>query len=171
MHCALYGLLRQVARTDDLGVFIPVCPITELSTRLGEYLYAKLRAIFEEAFCLAAAIDELSEIYLGANQDILFADSRAILDTELSNLRKTAETFEPLAGWFNVQPIAMERYTPGDPMVDAKVAKLADLSRVDTLMKCGDQRRFVDALHRAFPGLKADEGNRSHSPKALAPHA
>jgi hypothetical protein len=170
VHCALYGLLGQIARIDDSGVFVPVRPFAELATCLGEYLYAKLQAIFQETFCLAAAVDELSEIYLGDDQDILFADSRAILDTELSNLRGTAVTFAPMAEWFNVQPIAMEAYMSGHLMVDAKVAKLAGVSRVNALMRCGDQQRFFDALHRTFPGLAANAGQRSHSSRAVAPH-
>ena len=50
VHCALYGLLRQVARTDDLGVFVPVCPITELSTHLGEYGTPNLRQFSKKRF-------------------------------------------------------------------------------------------------------------------------
>ena len=57
-----------------------------------------------------------------------------------------------MAGWLNVQPIAMERYTPGDPMVDAKVAKLAKVSRVNALMRWGDQQRFFDAPIRRSQG-------------------
>ena len=38
VHCALDGLLRQIARADDSGVFVPVRPITELANRLDEYL-------------------------------------------------------------------------------------------------------------------------------------
>ena len=170
VHCALYGLLGKIARIDDAGIFVPVRPIAELATCLGEYLYAKLQGIFQETFCLAVAVDELSEIYLGDDQDILFADSRAILDTELSNLRETAVTFAPMAEWFNVQSIAMEAYMSGDHMVDSKVAKLADVSRVNALMRYGDQQRFFDALHRAFPGLTANSGQRSHSSQPLAPH-
>jgi hypothetical protein len=117
VHCALYGLLGKIARIDDAGIFVPVRPIAELATCLGEYLYTKLQGIFQEKFCLAVAVDELSEIYLGDDQDILFADSRAILDTELSNLRETAVTFAPMAEWFNVQSIAMEAYMSGDHMV------------------------------------------------------
>ncbi|MGE5734137.1 MAG: hypothetical protein ACM34E_03505 [Acidobacteriota bacterium] len=171
VHCGLDGVLRQIASPDDSGVFVPVCPITELSTRLGEYLYAKLQAIFEEAFCLAAPIDELSEIYLGVGQDILFADSRTILEDEMSCLRTTAETFAPLAGWLNVQPIAMEGYMPGHPMVDAKVTKLADLSRADALIHCDDQRRFSSGVPSCIPSADGELGQRSHSSKAPAPHA
>jgi hypothetical protein len=152
VHCALDGVLRQIARPNPSGVFEPERPITELAGRVGKYLYAKLKTLAEGALSLAAAIDEISDAYLDG-EDILFTDTRAILDTETSNLRRTANVFEPLAAWLNLEPITVEGFTPGHPKVIAKVIELTALSRAQALVQSGDRRHFLEALHRACPEL------------------
>ncbi len=44
---------------------------------------------------MASAIDVISETYLGG-EDILFPDTRAVLNAEVSNLRTTADVYDPL---------------------------------------------------------------------------
>ncbi len=80
-HCALDGVLRQISRPDQSGALVPVRPIPEIASRVGVYLWTKLRTLLEEALSIAAAIDEISETYLGG-EDILFADSRGTIEAE-----------------------------------------------------------------------------------------
>jgi hypothetical protein len=96
MHCALDGVLRQIARPDPSDVFVPARPFTELAQGVGEFLWNKLRDLMHESLSLTAAIDELSETYLGG-KDILFDDTRAELDAYTSDLRGSAELLRPLA--------------------------------------------------------------------------
>src|ERR1035437_5014463 len=153
-HCALYGVLRQISRPDQSGALVPVRPIPEIASRVGVYLWTKLRTLLEEALSIAAAIDEISETYLGG-EDILFADSRGTIDAETSRLRKTAEIYGSLAEWLNLEPITVECFTPGHPMVDAKANQLIHLSRAQALICRGDRRKSIDALRRV---LKLAEG-------------
>jgi hypothetical protein len=153
-HCALDGVLRQIAQPDRSGVFVPARRISELTERLGGYLYAKFKALLEESLSLAAAIDKVAETYL-AGEDILFPDSRAVLNAETSDLRKTADVFGPLAEWLKVEPITVEGFTPDHPMVDAKATQLVNFSRAGALSRSGTRKQFIDALQRAWPELVA----------------
>ena len=153
-HCALDGVLRQIARPNPSGVFEPERPITEPAGHVGEYLYAKLKTLLDQALSLASAVDDISEAYLDG-EDILFTDTRAILDAEISNLRKTADVFEPLAAWLNLEPITAEGFTTDHPKVVAKVVELTELSRAQALVQSSDRRQFIEALHRAVPELVA----------------
>src|SRR5438128_4724991 len=107
---------------------VPARPITELAQRLGEFLWDKLRALLEESLSLAAAIDDLSEIYL-EGKDVLFEDTRSELDARISDLRQTAELFRPLAAWLKMEPIMSEGFTADDPVVDARTSKLVNFAR------------------------------------------
>ncbi len=156
-HCALDGILRQIARPNRSGVFVPARQIPELAERVGGYLYAKFRALLEESLSLAAAIDEVSETYLGG-EDILFPDSRAALDAETSDLRKTADVFGPLAEWLKVEPITVDGFIPGH-LVDAKASQLVNFARAGALSRGGTRRQFIDALQQAWPEL-AEGGQR-----------
>ena len=127
-------------------------PIPELAERLGRYLCDKFKAFFAESQFLAAAINEISDAYLGG-EDLLFVDTRAELDTETSNLRKTADTFGPLVAWLNVEPITVEGFTTGHPMVDAKAAELADYSHAHALARGGTLGEFLSALQKVSPDM------------------
>jgi hypothetical protein len=151
-YCALDGLLRQISRPDQSGALVPVRPIPEIKSQVGGYLWAKFRTLLEEALSIAAAIDEISETYLGG-EDILFADSRGTIDAETSTLRKTAEIYGSLAEWLNLEPITIECFTPGHPMVDTKADQLVHLSRAQALMCRDDRRKSIDALRRVCPKL------------------
>jgi hypothetical protein len=151
-HCALDGIVRQISRPDQFGALVPVRPIPEIATRAGIYLCAKFRTLLEEAELTEAAIEVLSKTYLGG-EDILFPDSRAILDAETSNLRVTAEIYELLAKWLDLEPIAIEAFTLDHLMVDAKANQILYISRAEALACSSDRRKFLDALQRAFPEL------------------
>ena len=129
---------------------MPVCPIPEIATRVGEYLCAKFRSLLEETVLMASAIDVISETYLGG-EDILFPDMRAILDAEVSNLRTTADVYDPLTGWLDIEPLKSKELDPGSPIVDAKANQIVLISRAEALVSCSDLRKFKDALQRAFP--------------------
>jgi hypothetical protein len=151
-HCAMYGIVRQISRPDQSGALVPVRPIPEIASQAGGYLWAKFRTLLEETLSLAAAIDEISAAYLGG-EDILFADARATIESETSKLCRTAEIYGSLAKWLNLEPIAVECFTAGHPMVDAKVNELVHLSRAEALIFCSDRLKFRDALRRACPKL------------------
>lgn len=151
-HCALDGVLRRIARPDDSGILVPVRPIPELTERQGRYLWDKFKALLAEALSLVAAIREISEAYLGG-EDLLFVDTRAELETEVSNLRKTAEIFGPLATWLDVEPITAEDLTLEHPMVDANAAQLVNFSQADALASRGTRQQFIDALQQLCPEL------------------
>jgi hypothetical protein len=148
-YCALDGLLRQISRPDQSGALVPVRPIPEIKSQVGGYLWAKFRTLLEETLSLAAAVDEISETYLGG-EDILFADSRGTIDAETSTLRKTAEIYGSLAEWLNLEPITVECFTPDHPMVDAKAKQLVLLSRAQALIGRDDRRKSIDALRRVL---------------------
>src|SRR5437667_10988891 len=59
---------------------------------------------------LSGANEELSNMYLDG-EDILFADSRAELDAEISKLRETAVICNALANWLDAEPVAVECFT------------------------------------------------------------
>ncbi len=107
-HCALDGIVWRICRTGQSGFLVPICPISEIATRAGMFLCAKFKALLEEALSLSSAIDVISETHLGG-EDIQFADTRAILDAEISDLRVTADIHGPLADWLNLEPNAARR--------------------------------------------------------------
>jgi len=72
--------VRQIARPDSSGIFVPVRPVPELAAHVGRYLCAKFQGIWEETLCLQAAMEKISQAYL-EGEDILFADSRGAMDT------------------------------------------------------------------------------------------
>lgn len=148
-HCALDGILKQISRPDQSGALVPVRPIPEIASQVGMCLWTKLRTLLEETLSLVAAADEISETYLGG-EDILFADSRSTIDAETSTLRRTGEIYGPLAEWLNLEPITVECFAPGHPMVDAMVNQLVDLSRAYALICCDDRRKSIDALRRVM---------------------
>jgi hypothetical protein len=74
---------------------VPVHPIPEIAASLGKKLCAKFRSLVEETELMSAAIDVISDNYLGG-EDILFADTRTILETGVCNLRTTADVYDPL---------------------------------------------------------------------------
>ncbi len=111
----------------------------------------------DEALSLASAIHAISETHLGG-EDILFADTRAALEVESANLRVTADMCGHLAAWLNGEPIAVDGFTSGHPMVDAKVNEIVHISRAEALASCSDLRKFKEALQEAFPELV--EGDR-----------
>ena len=152
VHCALDGVIRRIARPDPAGALVPERPIPEIAERLGGYVCNKFRAILTESVCFAAAIDEISETYLGG-EDMLFDDTRVVLEAETSNLRKMADTFGPLLAWLNVEPITAEGFAPGHPMVDAKAAELADYSHAHAFAGGGTSGEFVSALRQVSPDL------------------
>ena len=94
-HFALDGIVRRISRPDQFGTLVPDCPVPEIATRTTMFVCTKFRALQEETALMASAIEVISETYLGG-EDILFADARATLDAEVSNLRTTAEVFDPL---------------------------------------------------------------------------
>lgn len=120
--------------------------------QLVMYLCAKFRTLLEEAELTEAAIEVLSKTYLGG-EDILFADTRAALDAEMSGLRVTSQIYETLAEWLDLEPIMVGSFDPGHPMVDAKVNQIVHVSRAEALVCSSDRRKFIDALQRAFPVL------------------
>jgi hypothetical protein len=149
-HFALDGMLRRICTPDQSGVLVPVCPIPEISTRVGKYLCAKFKSLLQETELLAVAIDVISETYLGG-EDILFSDTRASLDTEVSNLRMTADVYDPLTDWLDIEPLIFKEPAPDSPTVDAKAKQIVLISRAEALVTCSDVRKFKDALQRAFP--------------------
>ena len=74
---------------------------------------------------------------------IPFTYTRAILDAEIPNLRKTADVFEPLAAWLNLEPITAEGFTTDHPKVVAKVVELTGLPRAQALVQSSDRRKFI----------------------------
>ena len=155
-HCALDGILRRISGPDQSGVLVPVCPIPEIATRVGKYLCAKFKSLLQETELLAAAIDVISGIYLGG-EDILFSDTRASLDTEVSNLRATADVFDPLTDWLHIEPLTLKELVPESSIVHAKANQIVNLSRAEALVGCSDLRKFKDALQRAWPELGEGE--------------
>jgi hypothetical protein len=151
-HCALDGIARRISRADKSGVLKPVYPIPEIATRAGVYLCAKFRSLLEETELMASAIDAISETYLGC-EDILFPDTRATFDAEVSNLRMTADVYDPLTDWLDIEPLKLKELAPGSPIVDAKANQIVLISRADALVTCSDLRKFKDALHKAWPEL------------------
>jgi hypothetical protein len=155
-HCALDGILRRISRPDQSGVLVPVRPIPENATLVGKYLCAKFKSLLQETELLAAAIDVISGIYLGG-EDILFSDTRASLDTEVSNLRATADVFDPLTDWLHIEPLTLKELVPESSIVHAKANQIVNLSRAEALVGCSDLRKFKDALQRAWPELGEGE--------------
>lgn len=150
--CALDGILRRIARPDESGIFVPVHPIPALAARVGKYLCAKFRSLLEETELMAASIGVISDTCLGG-EDILFSDARATFDTEVSNLRATADVYDPLADWPEIEPLKPKELAPGSSIVDAKANQIVNLSRAEALVSSSDLRKFKDALQIAFPEL------------------
>jgi hypothetical protein len=151
-HCALDGLLRQIARPDSSGVLLPAGPIAEVPERVGRYFLHKFKTLMEETLLLAAAVDDLSQTHLNG-EDILFADTRSELLDQISQLRVTAQLYEPLAAWLNVEPVEVEGFALGHARVGAKAAEIADFSRAAALTVSGDGRQFKRALQQLCPEL------------------
>jgi hypothetical protein len=149
-HCALDGILRRLCRLNKSSVFVPVHPIPEDATLVAKKLCAKFKLLLEETELMASAIDVISETYLGG-EDILFSDIRATLDAEVSNLRTTADVFDPLADWLHIKPLTLNGLGPDSSIVHAKIDSVVHLSRAEALIGCSDLRKFKDALQRAFP--------------------
>jgi hypothetical protein len=162
-HCALDGIVRQIGRTSKSGVLVPVRPILQIAARARKLLCTKFKSLLGETETMASAIEEISKTNLGG-EDILFSDMRAIFDAELSNLRATADLFDPLTDWLDIEPLRLKKLAPGSPIVRAKVDSIVHLSRAEALVGCSDLRKFKDALQRAFPefnGLSAPFAMRS----------
>jgi hypothetical protein len=148
----LDGILRRISRLDESDIFVPVRPIPDLTTRVGKFVFAKFKSLLEETLIMASAIDVISETYLGG-EDILFPDTRAMLNAEVSNLRTTADVYDPLTDWLDIEPLKFREPAPGSPMVDAKANQIVLISRADALVFSSDLRKFKDALQQAFPGF------------------
>src|SRR5262249_18622038 len=133
-HCALDGIVRQIARPNDSGIPVPVQSIPDLAKGTGRFLYTKFKELFSDALLLTAAIDELSEIYFGG-EDVLFDDSRAILDGLNSNLRKTVEIYAPMALWLDLEPVTIETLKLNYAVLDAKATALAEFSRAEVAIR------------------------------------
>ena len=161
-HCALDGIVRQIGRPDQSGALVPVHPIPELATRVGKYVCAEFKSLLEETLLTASAIDLISETYLGG-EDILFSDTRDILETEVSNLRTTAEVYDLLTDWLDIEPLTLKELARYSPIVHAKVDSVIHLSRAEALVGCSDLRKFKDALQRAFPGFSGLRAPLAHS--------
>ena len=144
-HCALDGILRRICRLNKSSIFVPVHPIPENAILIGKKLCAKFKLLLEETELKAIAIDVISKTYIGG-EDILFSDMRASLDAELFNLRTTADIFDPLTHWLQVEPLTTRELTPGHPKVDAKANQIVHISRAEALLACSDLRKFKDAL-------------------------
>jgi hypothetical protein len=151
-HCALDGLLRQIARPDPSGVLVPAGSITEVPERVSRYFLHKFKTLIEETLLLAAAVDDLSQTYLNGG-DVLFADSRCELLDQISQLRVTAHLYEPLAAWLNVEPVEVAGFPPGHARVGIKAAEIANFSRAAALAVSGSGRQFKHALQQFCPEL------------------
>ena len=151
-HFALDGVVRRIGRPDQSGALAPVHPIPDIATRVGKFVCAKFKSLWEETLLMASAIDVISETYLGG-EDILFPDTRAMLNAEVSNLRTTADVYDPLTDWLDIEPLKLKEPAPGSPIVHAKADHVVHLSRAEALIGCSDLRKFKDALQRAFPEL------------------
>jgi len=149
-HCALDGILRRISRLDESNIFVPVHPIPEIATIVGKHVCAKFKSLLEETLIMASAIEEISATHLGG-EDILFFDMRAIFDDELSNLRTTADVYDPLTDWLEIETLKLKELSQGSPVVHAKVDSIIHVSRAEALVGCSDIRKFKDALLRAFP--------------------
>jgi hypothetical protein len=151
-HCALDGILRRIGRLDESNIFVPVRPIPEIATLVGKRVCAEFKSLLEETLIMASAIDVISGTYLGG-EDILFPDTRATFDAEVSNLRTTADVYDPLTDWLDIEPLKLREPAPGSPNVDAKAKQIVLISRAEALVTCSDLRKFKDALHKAWPEL------------------
>lgn len=149
-HCALDGILRRSCRLNRSGNFVPVRPIPEIAEHVGKKLCAKFRSLLDETELMAAAIGAISETYLGG-EDILFSDIRNILNGEVSNLRTTADVFDPLTYWFQIERPTLRGFAPDPPLLQAKVDSIINFARANALIGCSDIRKFKDAFQRAFP--------------------
>jgi hypothetical protein len=152
----LDGIVRRICRRDESGAFVPVHPIPDIATRVGKFVCAKFRSLLEETLIMASAIDVISETYLGG-EDILFPDTRAMLNAEASNLRTTEYVYDPLTDWLDIEPLKFKEPAPGSPIVDAKAKQIVYISRAEALVCCSDLRKFKDALHKAWPELGEGE--------------
>ena len=155
-HCALDGILRRIGRLNGSKIFVPVRPIPEIATLIGKRVCAKFKSLLEETLIMASAIDVISETCLGG-EDVLFPDTRATLDAEVSNLRTTADVYDPLTDWLEIESLTLKELAPGSPIVDAKAKQIVLISRADALVTSSDLRKFKDALHKAWPELGEGE--------------
>jgi hypothetical protein len=74
-----------------------------------------------------------------------------MLDTEVSTLRTTADVYDPLTDWLEIEPLILKEVASGSPIVHAKANQIVHLSRAEALVSSSDLRKFKDALQRAFP--------------------
>ncbi len=162
-HCALDGMLRRICRLNKSSVFVPVHPIPENATLIGKKLCAKFKLLLEETELMTTAIDVISETYLGG-EDILFPDTRALLNAEVSNLRATADVYDPLTDWLEIEPLILKEVVPGSPIVDARANQIVLISRADALVFSSDVRKFKDALQQAFPEFSSLYAPSDRSP-------
>jgi hypothetical protein len=154
-HCALDGVVRRIGRPDQSGALAPVHPIPDIAMRVGKFVCAKFKSLLEETLIMASAIDVISETYLGG-EDMLFPDTRAMLNAEVSNLRTTADVYDPLTDWLDIEPLKFKEPAPGSPIVDAKANQIVLISRADALVFSSDLRKFKDALQQAFPEFSGE---------------
>ena len=154
VHLALDGVVRQIARPDSSGIFVPVRPIPELAAHVGRYLCATFQGIWEETLCLQAAMEKISQAYL-EGEDILFADSRGAMDTATANFHDTAYMCGAIARWLNLEGVtfAAEAFSSQHPLVQAKVTRLANLSRVEALRCTATRGQLIQAIKGACPDL------------------
>jgi hypothetical protein len=151
-HCALDGLLRQIARPDSSSVLLPAGPIDDVTERIGRYFLDKFKTLIEEAPLLAAALDDLSQTHLDG-KDLLFVDTRSELVHQISQLRATAQLYAPLAAWLKVELVEVDGFPPGHARVAAKAVEMADFSKAAAVTVSGDGRQFKHALQRFCPEL------------------
>ncbi len=150
---ALTGVVWQVGESSRSGTYQPARPFPEIAETVGKYVCAKFKKVLEEELSLAAAIIEISKTYLDG-EDVLFPDSRAALDAEISKLRETAVICNALANWLDAEPVAVECLTSGHQMVDAKVRYLVNIARAEALPRNLENHwAFIGALEQACPGL------------------
>ena len=97
-------------------------------------------------------MDDLSQTHLNG-EDLLFADPRSELLDQISQLRVTAQLYEPLAAWLNVEPVEVEGFLSGHARVGAQAAEMADFSRAAALAVSSDGRQFKHALRPVCPDL------------------
>ena len=151
-HVALDGVLRQVARPHNSGIFVPVCPIPEFAARVGVYLCAMFQGIWEEAFSMQAAVEEISRTHL-EGEDILFADLRGEMETAVATLRETAQMCGAIAEWLNLEAaiFGQQGFSSEHPLVKAKVEKLVNFSRVQALPSTATRGQLIAAFNLVWP--------------------
>jgi hypothetical protein len=147
---ALDGVARRIGRPDKSGGLVPDFPIPEIASRVGKSVCAKFKSLLEEAVLMASAIEVISETHLGG-EDILFPDMRAIFVAEVSDLRTTADVYNPLTDWLQIESLKSKELAPGSSIVHAQVDQIVNVSKAEALVRSSDLRKFKEALQCAFP--------------------